>query len=779
MVRRGLGYSRRKETVLYLKNGVWTKGSPPKTPSSSPRVVTHRSQKVVVASSGRRLDALLEGRARICIKRCLAGDTKILMSDGFLKPIKDIEPGEFVVNMKGTPTEVLTKTYSGKPKEVVKIRSNRMLDPIICTAEHQFLVLDLREYDIPAGRGVSYYTQKDCFKKLIRWVPARELNEKTFLLLPSDLKLDLAKPTEVDLSFYLRENATSEVSEKEELDQLDFQARTKRFLPVGYNLGKFFGIILGDESHCIREKNGIVSSEEISIAVNSNYPEHVRDIKELVKDLFNLECSEYSSPKSKCIQLVFYSIPVARMLRKFGKKAEKKLPSEFLFGDNDYLRGLLDGLLQTDEYINSNGIESFDNTSPYLASLCYWLQSRLGKNPKIVASEPPISVLDDKEIKGSCRSFKVWTIRHKNPKSHQRITSLDGIQYDTSKILTKEILKEETEVWDIGVEGHSSFVAENTIVHNSLGGLGDIIMATPIARGAKRKYPGSHVTYAVPTDYAGGDLVALLEHNPFIDEIIDYSLVSRDDYDTFTDITRTGLSEEMTNKLPPNRIDLFANAAGIPLFGNFLPVYVMTEEERAWGEEYVKKATERKEYKGLISLHLGSRDPKRSWPHHRIREFIQIAKDAGYFTFLYEWGATADEWRFAGTNQVFDYGIRQAAAIIAATDLVVCPDSMILHLSGALNMRIVSLFGSMPPSCRINHYPNAVAVVNQQISCLGCIYGSCSNNFYCMSSLMPQSVLASVEQSMRRDIVEPSTKAIQEFIQPGVAIPKSIKTFTM
>ena len=316
-------------------------------------------------------------------------------------------------------------------------------------------------------------------------------------------------------------------------------------------------------------------------------------------------------------------------------------------------------------------------------------------------------------------------------------------------------------------------------IKRSLGGLGDIIMATPIARGAKRKYPNSHVTYAVPSEYAGGDLVALLENIPYIDEVIDYNLINRDDYDVFTDITRTGLSEEKPYTVPPNRIDLFANAAGIPLFGNPLPLYVMTEEERLWGEDFVAKATAGKEYRGLISVHLGSRDPKRTWPHYRTREFVRLAKDAGYFCFLYEWGASSEEWRLAGSERVFDYGIRQAAAIMAATDILVCPDSMMLHLAGALNMKIVSLFGSMPPACRINHYPNAIAVVNQQISCLGCVYASCSNNYYCMSSLLPEAVLAACKFKLEADYIEALDEAPSEITPVTCQAERQIDTFSI
>ena len=316
-------------------------------------------------------------------------------------------------------------------------------------------------------------------------------------------------------------------------------------------------------------------------------------------------------------------------------------------------------------------------------------------------------------------------------------------------------------------------------VFRSMGGLGDIIMATPIAKGAKRKFPRCHVTYAVPTDYANGDLLDLLLHIPYIDEIIDYKLVNRDDYDSFTNITRTGLDRERSYQQFPNRIDMFAQACAIPLYGDYTPLYTMLEEEDAWGKEFVKKAVGAREYRGLIAVHLRSNDPKRTWPKSKVREFVSLARQRGYYCFLFGWGDSKDEWTLAGSTQVFDYKIRQAAAVMKNCDVLVCPDSSLLHLGGALNMKTVSLFGSMPPDCRINRYPNAIAVVNQQISCLGCVYASCSNSYYCMSSLLPAAVLTAVEKKLGDKIILPSSQSYEVDLQPGGAAKKSIDTFTI
>ena len=314
------------------------------------------------------------------------------------------------------------------------------------------------------------------------------------------------------------------------------------------------------------------------------------------------------------------------------------------------------------------------------------------------------------------------------------------------------------------------------MIFRNLGGLGDIIMATPIARGIKRKYPNSHLTYAVPADYANGDLVALLENIPYIDEIVDYKLINRDDYDSFTNITRTGLSEERPHSVPLNRIDLFAQKAGVPLFGDHRPIYIITEDEKMWAEEFVKKNTP-EGAKGIIAVHTRSNDPRRTWPAQHLREFLHLAKQKGYHSYLFGWGDNDKEWGLAGVTQVFDYKIRQAAAVMSLCDILVCPDSVLLHLGGALNMKIVSLFGSIPPACRINHYPNATAVVSTQVPCLGCFYGDCANNYYCMSSIFPKIVLAEVEKKLKEEKVQEVEELEDKSLYAEDSFKKPVNTF--
>lgn len=302
-----------------------------------------------------------------------------------------------------------------------------------------------------------------------------------------------------------------------------------------------------------------------------------------------------------------------------------------------------------------------------------------------------------------------------------------------------------------------------------LGGLGDVIMMTPIARGAKKKYANIHITYAVDTESYNGDLANILLYHPYIDEIVDYRTIRNDDYHISKDLTRSGLQYEKPYTVFPNRIDLFARAAGIPLFGQPAPILVLTEAEEEFGKSFINNALSRIKPRAKVAVHIRSNDPKRTWPKENLKAFLSLLKREGYHSFLFGWGDNPNEWNLAGVTQVFDHPARHSAAILKQCDVLICPDSSMLHIGGCFNMKTVSLFGSMPPACRINHYKNAIAVINQKIPCIGCVYAPCENRYYCMRSIAPETVFRAMTKKLNDKYIELNSEEVNSPIVPEEA----------
>ena len=66
------------------------------------------------------------------------------------------------------------------------------------------------------------------------------------------------------------------------------------------------------------------------------------------------------------------------------------------------------------------------------------------------------------------------------------------------------------------------------------------------------------------------------------------------------------------------------------------------------------------------------------------------------------------QWEFKNILTIKDYDIVHIAAIMHHVSMVVCPDSAILHLAGALSKKIVAYFG--PTDARARMYPNMKAL---------------------------------------------------------------------
>lgn len=292
----------------------------------------------------------------------------------------------------------------------------------------------------------------------------------------------------------------------------------------------------------------------------------------------------------------------------------------------------------------------------------------------------------------------------------------------------------------------------------TLGGIGDVLMTTPLCRGLKRKWPGCKVTYATDKDYMNGSLHDILKYNPYIDEVIPHQIVQGKKFDASTDISSVCTRYEKKENPPVNRIDLFSHASGIPLFGDKLPIYIVTDEEKTWAKAFLKKYTIKHNNPKQIrwvGIQARSNSDRRNWPINRVKELaIQLAHQDNVRVVVFDHN-DQEAWNLSRVVPVINYKIRQVAALIDAMDLIVCHDSGLLHIAGALEKRIVSVFGSTDPRSRINYYVNAIGVEDTSLQCLHCWYASCQYQYACMKNItvdqMMKTVLNHLQTKEARD----------------------------
>ena len=296
-----------------------------------------------------------------------------------------------------------------------------------------------------------------------------------------------------------------------------------------------------------------------------------------------------------------------------------------------------------------------------------------------------------------------------------------------------------------------------------LGGIGDVLMSTPLLKAIKTYIPHCELTYATDLNYSNGALAEVIRHNPYVDVLISFADAAKETYDYSIDITATGLAREKPGTLPPNRIDMFAEAVGIDVAMDPQPIYVVTPEEREEALEYIETilAGRKRDEVEIIAIQVRSNDPRRTWPEVEVQKLIDLlAEDKKKHILICDWGGFTDKWEMEKDRVSTVFNMRQDkyGAILEQVDCVVCPDSSVLHLAGALDKKTVTIFGPIPAQCRINHYPNATAL-QLKLPCSGCFYTpKCmkienkTQHLKCMKDITAEMVKEAVNKKLKEPL---------------------------
>ena len=305
------------------------------------------------------------------------------------------------------------------------------------------------------------------------------------------------------------------------------------------------------------------------------------------------------------------------------------------------------------------------------------------------------------------------------------------------------------------VSGIGTLPASNTpykfLIIRRLGGIGDVLMTTPMLRGLKEKFPRCHITYATNDKYAGGSLFAILQGNPYIDKLITVGESTQSRYDFTVDVTSIDIEAENKTKSPPNRIDIYCNYLGVNP-SSYLPFYQVTSGERAMVNALLETQVSDLHSKRLIFINPASNTPRRDVPIDTIQKTINLLLE--------------NEQNEVIVSHHFDHGlshtrlkkficdIRTCAALMDRSDVVLSHDTGTIHLAGALNKKIVGLFGSINPGARLSHYPNASAIWKTQLPCVPCWYANCERKpqFECMKIISPREIAQAIEIALSNNI---------------------------
>ena len=201
---------------------------------------------------------------------------------------------------------------------------------------------------------------------------------------------------------------------------------------------------------------------------------------------------------------------------------------------------------------------------------------------------------------------------------------------------------------------------------------GDQIMLTVLPKAYKETWGDkAQVDVVVPKIY-----LDVWKHNPHV-RSVSVEVNGEMKYDKVLDVTTLGL--KFRRKVKEHCADMIVHGLGLTLI-NKTPVLVLTDEEKDWAEQELKRL--KKTSRPIIGVSIYSAVKSRTYPH--MIEATIALKNKGYSIVLLDDKQKNDEYK---------YTFRQSAALVGECDLILTADSAILHVAGALGKRVVALFG--------------------------------------------------------------------------------------
>ena len=236
-------------------------------------------------------------------------------------------------------------------------------------------------------------------------------------------------------------------------------------------------------------------------------------------------------------------------------------------------------------------------------------------------------------------------------------------------------------------------------------GLGDLLMCTPAIRELKRKNNGLELWVACDEYF-----FELFYNNPNVDGWVN---IKR--YKSLSNVKKKVIVEEQLESYKnkenrKNRIDRIFEISGVE--GDHSLDYFVSKKEKKWAKDIFSSKKKR------VGFGLQSGALYRNWPLDNYKGLSKLLIKDDWEVILF--GEEQVPWFGSGVvNTTRELSIRQLGAVLQLCNVVVCGDSGISHFCGALGVKNIILYGSIPPDMRCKYYPKAVPLF-ANIGCSPC-----------------------------------------------------------
>jgi len=248
------------------------------------------------------------------------------------------------------------------------------------------------------------------------------------------------------------------------------------------------------------------------------------------------------------------------------------------------------------------------------------------------------------------------------------------------------------------------------------GGFGDLLFLTPTFREIKRLDPASRITVSSMPQYS-----SILQHNPDVDSVLSYPILTS---------SVSGLNVQwLENTIERNAgaekvhaVDIYANSffgEGYQLPDKTMKYVVTAEEINAARTRFPRTERRRVGVQVLASMKA------RNYPGEMMNELVIRLSRMGIEVFLFgaHGSIQGKPWQHVTnlTMEEPEISFRESMAILFDCDCVVGPDSVAVHVAGALDIPAIGLYGPFPWQLRTAYAKKTMCLTGSG-ACAPCLY---------------------------------------------------------
>ncbi len=332
--------------------------------------------------------------------------------------------------------------------------------------------------------------------------------------------------------------------------------------------------------------------------------------------------------------------------------------------------------------------------------------------------------------------------------------------------------------------------------------IGDVVLTTPVIRAVRQKYPEAFIAYLGEKNAA-----SLLEHNPCLDEVIPFDLAKpalfeqprvmrllrQKKFDAFVDFfsnprtallaaasgarVRIGKDVKGRGRLYTDRIKDDGKPKTAVQF-HYQYVKPLGVEPTAWRTEVFLTEDEKREARNYLSwqgidvsrtivgVHPGASWPAKMWPAENFGALIdRLRAKLNAQVVLTQGPGDAEVVKkvlhasVGNSLAIPPLPLRQLAAIVSLFSLYIANDNGTMHISAALGVRTIGIFGPGEEAIWFPYVPpfydaaSGHAALRMDVPCHPCHLDFCNRSgagyMECMKLLTVDEVLRRAEKTLK------------------------------